>query len=135
MKIFVDTSAFIALEDRSDVLHPRAKRFYETLTSADRLLTSNYVVDETITRLRYCVGCEAALAFADIILKSRLCSISYVDADLERAALQVMSRYKDKRLSFTDCVSMALMAELKADAVFAFDEDFAKAGFRMVPGA
>lgn len=133
MKIFVDTSAFIALEDRSDALHLPAKHFYETLRPSDRLLTSNYVVDETITRLRYSVGSDAALAFAEIIFKSRLCSIAYVDEDVERAAIHIMRRHRDKKLSFTDCTSMALMARLKADAIFAFDDDFVKVGLRAVP--
>ena len=135
MRIFTDTSAFIALEDRSDSLHPRARRFFETLTAADRLFTSNYVVDETITRLRYGIGYEAAASFAEAILKSRLCSVVYIDADLERSALGFLRKYKDKKLSFTDCTSMALMAKMKLDVIFAFDDDFAKAGFRMVPPA
>ncbi|MBI5239165.1 MAG: PIN domain-containing protein [Elusimicrobia bacterium] len=129
----MDTSAFVALEDRSDRLHAPARSFYESLTPADRLCTSNYVVDETVTRLRYTVGWQAAVDFAEAVLKSRLCGVVYVDADVERAALQVLKRFKDKRLSFTDCTSMALLARLRLDAVFAFDEDFARAGFRTLP--
>ena len=133
MKIFVDTSAFIALNDCSDAQHLRARKFYESLAAADRLFTSNYVVDETITRLRYTIGHSAAVDFAETILKSRLCSILYVDSDVERSALAFLKKYKDKKLSFTDCTTMALTSELGLDAVYAFDDDFAKAGFSMVP--
>lgn len=133
MKIFVDTSAFIALEDRSDALHGRARRFFDELTENDSLYTSNYVVDETITRLRYAVGHAAAVAFAETILASRLFAIDYVDEELERAALGFLKKFKDKKLSFTDCTTMALLRARRLDAVFAFDEDFSRAGFRTLP--
>ncbi len=133
MKIFVDTGAFLALTDASDGLHSRAKIFYDSLTAGDRLFTSNYVVDETITRLRYTLGLSAAVSFAEAALKGRLFSVIYVDSDLEKTALALLKKYKDKKLSFTDCTSMAMASERNFDAVFAFDQDFKRTGFRMVP--
>ncbi len=133
MRIFIDTSAFIALEDRSDARHARAKRFWETLVSSDRLVTSNYVVDETLTRLRYTVGPEAALAFAEAVLKSRLIAVRYVDREWEAAALALMRKFRDQRLSFTDCTSLAFMRAERFDAIFAFDDDFPRCGPRAVP--
>lgn len=133
MKLFLDTSAFVALHDRSDSLHDEAKRYFESLTASDRLFTSNYVTDETITRLRYAVGHLAAVTFAEAILKTRLISTFYIDTDVERAAMGFLKKYKDKKLSFTDCTTMALARDHGMDAVFAFDDDFAKAGFRTVP--
>jgi len=133
LRLYFDTSAFIALNDRSDGRHPQAREFYETLTGADRLLTSNFVIDETVTRLRCTIGVGEALAFADAVLKGKLYSVLYVDQELERAALAVMKRFRDKRLSFTDCTTIALVQSRKLDAVFAFDDDFAKAGLPVVP--
>lgn len=133
MRLFVDTSAFIALHDRSDGRHIRAKTFYDTLTAADRLFTSNYVVDETITRLRYTIGRAAAVSFGEAILTGRLYEVVYVDADLEAEALRVLKRYKDKDLSFTDCTTVSFLAQRGLDAVFAFDEDFSRVGLRTLP--
>lgn len=130
----MDTSAFVALEDRSDGKHDEARRFFESLRPADRLHTSNYVVDETVTRLRYTAGHGAAVAFAEAVLASRLFTIHYVDSQLEAAAVKILKRFKDKKLSFTDCTTMALLETAGLDAVFAFDEDFVAAGFRVVPG-
>ncbi|MGI0029072.1 MAG: type II toxin-antitoxin system VapC family toxin [Nitrososphaera sp.] len=59
--IFVDTSAFYALADRSDRFHSSAKRFLETNTSV--LITSNLVVHETITLVRMRLGHSAAVQF------------------------------------------------------------------------
>lgn len=133
MKVFVDTSAFIALDDRSDSRHADAKDFYDALTASDRLFTSNYVVDEAITRFRYAVGHHAAVRFAEAILGSRLYEILYVDSDVEAGALQVLKRFRDKELSFTDCTTIALVQRHGLDAVFAFDDDFRKVGLRVAP--
>lgn len=133
MKLFVDTSALIALEDRSDRCHPHARRFYERLTGADRLWTSNYVVDETITRLRYTLGRGAAVQFADTILASRLFKILYVDSAVEKAAVGALKKHKDKKLSFTDCTTLAIVELQRLDGVFAFDQDFEAVGFRVFP--
>src|SRR5487761_1207150 len=46
--VFVDSSGWIALLSRDDRLHDRARRRYEALArNASRLVTNNYVVDET----------------------------------------------------------------------------------------
>ena len=133
MKLFLDTSAFVALEDRSERRHAQARAFYESLTPRDQLYTTNYVVDETVTRLRYTIGHAAAVTFAETVLKSRLFRIVYVDAELEKSALNVLRKYKDKRLSFTDCISIAAVERLRLDAVFAFDDDFVAVGLWAVP--
>lgn len=133
MKVFVDTSAFVALHDRSDQKHGQAKGFFDNLTTADRLFTSNYIVDETITRLRYVTGHAAAVTFADHFFASKIFSIFYIDEEMEKQALKVLKKFRDKKLSFTDCASMALVHDSGLDAIFAFDDDFRAAGFRTVP--
>lgn len=133
MRLFIDTSAFVALGDRGDRNHSAAKGFYRGLTSGDRLYTSNYVADETITRLRYTAGHGPAIRFADTVLESRLWSVQYVDRDREKAAVEVLRKYGDQRLSFTDCTTVALVRELRLDAVFAFDEDFVRVGLKTLP--
>ena len=57
--IFVDTSAFYALADRTDCLHSPAVRFVET--NERLLVTSNFVVHETVTLLRMRLGHAAAV--------------------------------------------------------------------------
>lgn len=133
MKIFFDTSAFFALEVAKDVRHQSAKRFYQTLNREDFLATSDYVVDETITRFQYRIGYTKAVEFAETMLHSRLFPILRVDEEIERAALSLLKKYKDKKLSFTDCTTMVFLRDHGFDAVFAFDDDFKKAGFRVVP--
>ena len=133
MRLFVDTGAFIALQDASDSHHAAATEFFGATPPAARWLTSNFVVDETITFLRRRVGHAAAAAYADSMLKTRLFDVVSVDPAVERSAVEVFKRYKDKELSFTDCVTIALVRSLRLDGVFGFDSDFISVGLRLFP--
>lgn len=133
MKVFVDTSAFVALVNRSDQNHGRAQEFFAGLKPADRLHTSNFILDETITRLRMTAGHRAALEFAEATYQSPLYAIHTIERVLEKKALEIFKKFRDKKLSFTDCTSFSLMRNMVLTEAFAFDEDFAAMGFRCLP--
>jgi hypothetical protein len=48
------------------------------------------------------------------------------------AAWQVFATFSDKRWSFTDCVSYAVMKRLQIAEAFALDEHFKQFGFATV---
>jgi predicted nucleic acid-binding protein len=64
VRLFLDTSAFVALEDLDDADHGRALEFRDKMrrgnTPFRALYTSNYVVDETLTLLRFHCGHRVA---------------------------------------------------------------------------
>ena len=124
--IFVDTSAFYALADRTDRLHSPAVRFVET--NERLLVTSNFVVHETVTLLRMRLGHAAAVAFGRRLLREGLTPVIPITMRDELKAWIFFQRYGDKRFSFTDCTSFALMKRLGIPAAFAFDEDFRRLG-------
>ena len=63
-KQFMDTGAFIAVTDRSDQYHQRAgAHFKELLQSRHPILTTNFILDETYTRLKRRLGSNAAITF------------------------------------------------------------------------
>ena len=71
MKCFIDTSALIALADRTDQYHAQASRFLQAASAAPEFHTSNYVLNEVITRLRFTAGVRVAVDFAESIRASR----------------------------------------------------------------
>src|SRR5205809_250867 len=75
-----------------------------------------------------------AVRFARLLLASRVVHVIRTDEAMEEAALNVYERLDDARLSFTDCVSFAVMRALEIPVAFAFDRDFERAGFRLVRG-
>jgi predicted nucleic acid-binding protein len=100
------------------------------------LITSNLVLAETATRLRYDAGLPLALAFRDVVDEAaatgRL-AVRHADAETEAKAWAVMERYADLTLSFTDCVGAVTAREARASAVFGLDNDFRVLGFAVEP--
>lgn len=65
---FIDTGAWIALYERKDQHHKDACSIFKELQwQRERLYTTDYVIDETVTRLRYDAGHWAAVEFLDAI--------------------------------------------------------------------
>lgn len=134
MKLFVDTGAFAALSARSDPHHRRAMDFFANIPSGTSLATSSLVFAETTTLLAARFGRDAAIRFGESFIASRLMSDYYYSNEaLERSALIVLRRFRDKRLSFVDATSIALVKAEGFDGVFGFDEDFARCGIPLYP--
>lgn len=110
---------------------------YTTLRDAgDVLLTSDLVVSETATRLRFDAGLDAALAFRSLLEEAvdagRLI-VRHSDAELDARAWDLMERHPGLTLSFTDCVGAVTATEGRAAAVFGLDNDFRVLGFSLEP--
>jgi uncharacterized protein len=135
-KIFVDTSAFYALEDADDRHHAEAQAIHRwCLRSRPLLFTSHHVLDESVTLLGSRLSPSTAARFARRLLGSRAVQIVRTDEAIEQAALNLYERFHAPRLSFTDCVSFAIMRALDIPAAFAFDQHFEQAGFRRLRAA
>lgn len=131
--LFIDTSALVALADASDDHHRAAGTFLSRLSPGSRLLTTDYVLDETITFLRFAVGHGATVRFVEALRASRIVQLSSIGESLRDAAWALFCHYDDQAFSFTDCTSFAFMKATGLHEAFAFDRDFARAGFMLLP--
>jgi len=124
---FVDTSFWYALTDRADRHHPQA----HALRAAERgrLLSSNHVVGETWTLIRRRAGHDAAISFVERLGNVRRLEIVHVDERLEREAWRWLRSHDERKYSFVDATSFALMRARRIREALAFDGDFAAAGF------
>ena len=133
-KQFVDTGAFIAVTDRSDQYHQRAAaHFRKLLQSRHPILTTNFILDETYTRLKRRLGPDAAITFGIAIKKSDQVEIQTVGEKVEKRAWEIFKKYRDQDFSYTDCTSFAVMKMEKMKTAFAFDTHFRIFGFHTVP--
>ena len=124
MKVFIDTSAFCALTIPKDRYNSAAKALYKTILKDTILFyTSDYVLDEVYTLLKTRGSHKTSIKFMDGITKSNIV-ILRVTEDTERVAKIIFRRFDDRRLSFTDCTSFALINQFVIEAVFSFDEHF-----------
>lgn len=126
--IFVDTGAWIALSDTSDQYHMEAVEIYTVLKHRrERFLTTDYVIDETVTRLRYDASHQIAVRFLDLIHlseKTGILQVIHIDKMLFEKAISIFRQYDSVVLSFTDCVSFAVCQIYKIYEAFAFDQHF-----------
>ena len=134
-RIFIDTSAFLALEDESDQYHDEAIQFHEQVLRRRRyeIVTTSYILDETLTLIRFRVGINASIDFSKKLRKSEVVKIVRVSRGIEEESLDIFEGYDDKDFSFTDCVSFVVMREMGIKEVFAFDQHFNQMGFVRKP--
>lgn len=129
--VFADTSFFFALAARRDGAHARARGVYARLLRAGRgVVTSDYVLDETLTLVKARFSGTVALALLERIERSPAVDIQEIGALRFKSALTVFRKYADQDFSFTDCTSFALMRELKVKEALTTDHHFELAGFR-----
>jgi predicted nucleic acid-binding protein len=132
MKLFVDTSAWLALNDKNDQHHSEAvSRSAAIRKQKIALITSEYIVDESITIIRYRVSHRAAVVFGDSLMSSTILTIADITDEERFKAWVLFKKYGDKELSFTDCTSFALMMKLGLQKAFAFDNHFRQLGFQL----
>lgn len=132
--IFVDTGPFLARHLRNDQLHAKASRAWKDLgRSRSPLVTSSFVLDETFTLLARRASYAFAADRAEVIYSSRILTILRPDAGDEQAALVLFRKLADQEVSFTDCVSFALMRRHGLSRAFTFDRHFSAAGFTVWP--
>ena len=139
MKLFVDTWGWLVLADRKDPRHSSVARCYlERSQTAGRIVTSNFVLDETLTLLFRRRPFDEAWRFANSLLQSPFISLLPVTEVRFRKAFELHQRFSDKpKISFTDLTSMVIMQELRAADIMTADTHFLQVGlgFRLLPEA
>jgi predicted nucleic acid-binding protein len=128
--IFVDTSAWYAGYAIGDVNHEAAEALH--LSSKELFVTTDYVIDETLTLFKARGNYEKAFALGHELFAEQLAKLIYVTSEDVNAAWQVFAAHRDKAWSFTDCVSYVVMKRLDVTEAFAFDEHFRQFGFALV---
>ncbi len=128
MKVFTDTSAWIALEVEKDINHKKAKQHAKTLEKKRALfITNEYVLAETYTRLIYDIHLNAAYQFhhnINFAIKEEGIVVLEVDPAIRNSVWQELLRYSDHKLSFTDATIVANFKLYKLDEIFTFDRHF-----------
>jgi uncharacterized protein len=131
-RVFVDTSALLALLDRADPRHTEVRSAFAELSDAE-LVTHGYVVAESLAVARRRFGVDGAIALLDDVLP--IVEIVPVEPELHR---RVQDRYRaslPSGISFVDQVSFAVIERDGLDAALATDADFRTTGVRLIPAS
>ncbi len=134
--LFVDTAGWMACADESDPAHEACRAARDTaLRAGHALVTTDYVVDETLALIRLRLSLSAAEAWWRQVDASQRVRWERIDGTRFDRALELLFRHRDKDYSFTDCTSFAVMRELKLTSVLTTDTHFKQMGFDVLPAA
>jgi predicted nucleic acid-binding protein len=127
-RVFVDTSAFLALLIANDVRHRHAARTFRALQAREAaLLTTSYVLVETYALLDRRVGREATRGFRQGF--DPLLDVTWVEREQHEAGLDLQLE-APRSVSLVDAVSFVVARRLGIVEAFAYDRNFTDAGFR-----
>jgi predicted nucleic acid-binding protein len=130
LKLFVDTSGWVALFNQRDRNHQKAKELWERLVrERPSLYTSDYIIDETITLLRARGGFEVAKRGGQNLFGSQILSLLKVSYSELLESWEFFQKYPEHGFSFTDCTSFVLMKKNGIESAFTFDRHFSMLGF------
>ena len=133
--LFVDTAGWMAMADTADPMHSATRQERDAcLRGGGLLVTTDYVLNETLTMIRSRLGLSAAVRWwAQIDASSRL-QWEWIGPPRAEQARRLFFAMGDEDLSFTDCTSFVVMEELRLRRALTTDRNFAQAGFEVLPG-
>ena len=133
--IFVDAGAWIAISNPRDQHHREAVTIYNRIQQQGTyFLTTDYVIDETVTRLRYDTNHSIAVMFLDrieLLVETDVLTLVEIDKDVFEKAKALFRQYDSALLSFTDCTSFVVCQENNIREAFAFDQHFSMMGINL----
>lgn len=130
MTVYVDTSALYAVLDRDDRNHEAARRlWHEIIDQNDAMVTTNYVIVETMALVQRRLGMQALSAFATDALP--VVQVEWISQADHGAAMAAVIAAERRDLSFVDLASFQIMRRLGLRTAFAFDAHFGEQGFEL----
>lgn len=129
-EVFVDTSALYALIDKRDAHHRKTKEVVATLLqSRCRLVTTDYVVAESVNLANARVGSMFGIRILDLLEQSTGIRIEWITSARFESTKRYFRQHNDHRYSFTDCASFIIMRELGVMDALTTDRHYVEAGF------
>ena len=129
-RVFVDTSAWLALANKSANLHARAVDLNQALLARGAYyVTTDAVLAEVANSLARPPLRRGGIRFLSAIFSSRRVTVRHVDADRFARGWQLYQDRPDKEWGLTDCTSFLVMADEEIREAFAADRHFQQAGY------
>ena len=131
--VFVDSFAWIAAINKSDNYHEISIRILEELLNNHaKLITTNYVVVETINALSKVELRKTVIGFIDKLEKSPSVQIIKITDEIYNNAWTLYQQRMDKDWGITDCTSFEIMKMFNIKTAFTSDKHFEQAGYILV---
>lgn len=137
-RCFIDSSALIGFFSELDSLHIKAKTALKLLSyNKAKFYISDYVVDETLTRIKRKTNALQAIIVREAIFKMASAGKLRLLWTTKSVFLKTISIFESrptpKTFSFTDANILAHMKINNIPTLFTFDRDFKNLGVKMIP--
>jgi predicted nucleic acid-binding protein len=134
--VFVDTSGWAYLLDRSSELHQSVSAIYKQILSQQRsLITSNYIIAELVALLtsRSRISRQQIIKYIDTLKLAPQVEILNIGPDLDADSWAFLKTYADKKWSLVDASSFVIMKQHGMTEAITTDHHFTQAGFIQLP--
>jgi len=125
--VFIDTGIFVALRNADDEFHVRSKELMRRALKGEfgRIFTSDYVIDEAVTTaLVRTRRHNLAVDVGNYIIESPRILKLWTTKDIFDLAWERFKTFKDRPMSFSDCVSLAHIEKNGIKQIVSFDSGF-----------
>ena len=126
MAVLIDTGAFMAYRNTKDVHHEKADRLIRRALKGEfsTIYTTDHIYDEALTLAVVRTGNKSiATDISNVILSPRI-EMVIIDKNILGQATTIFFKLFDKRISFTDATTMAVMHRDGIDKIITFDAHF-----------
>ena len=130
-KIFLDTCGILALVNKRDSLHEKAKEVnISLLLEKVQFYTTDYILAEVGNGLAK--NKKLALKTLKNLQENEDTEIIKITNALLTKTLELYEKYSDKEWGLTDVSSFTVMNEFKIDEAFTDDKHFQQFGFKIL---
>ena len=134
-RVFADSAYWIALRNRNDPFHSRARKIAASLIqNRCAIVVTPFVFAESYAF--FCRVREIRELVIRDFWKNPLVTIEQATFQDQGAAVEILSEHDDKSYSFADAVSFVIMNRLRLQEVATFDNHFRQFGhFSVLDGS
>ena len=133
-RLFVDTSFLLAVMNKNDQEHQRARTLLPRVGRAKLVLTTEAVLVEVgnaFGRNHRGLGSQLIEQYLDDSRDPESgVEVVPIDTRLLRRGLEIYRKHQDKEWGLTDCISFVVMREHGLTDALTADRHFVQAGFR-----
>ena len=119
-----------------DAHHPQARQIFHRLKQKQsRLVTTSFVVAETVTVLSHRSGQALARTFLDEAIENGNFPVIFIAQELYQQALDIFKQQSQKGTSVTDCANIAVARYFHIPTIFSFDKVYPEGfGLELING-
>lgn len=133
MGVYVDTSGFYAYVCADDQDHLRVQPvMHDVANKRERLVTTSYVLCETMGLIQRRLGVKALRAFVEGVIPPL--RVVWIGREEHEAAWQLMFEKPRRALTVVDATGIIVMRRERLTRCIALDPEFEREGFEVLPG-